>query len=242
MICDVFDEAVRAFVRLHCQNERKNKNHNKVFKPMSVNENSYSALSLKYIRKLFPVVGNGLVLTLFLSSFAVYSDCWEKGITQTKLCQKRGIDGHFIPIPVVIGLWYGTKMIDYHSRTVPISTHKRECSYLKQNELQRLKCDDKCNPIDFRGMASSYGRISTDSANMFFCALNHFSNISSKYKESNWNWTLVNLRKDGSLFHIAVVLDGLGLIRKLKSPMLLQKFCWWQVDLFRLQHPSSTSM
>ena len=52
------------------------------------------------------VIGTGLILTLCLSCFAVYSDCWEKGITQTKLCQRRGIDGHFIPIPVVIGLWY----------------------------------------------------------------------------------------------------------------------------------------
>ena len=122
-----------------------------------------------------------------------------------------------------------------------ISMYKRECSYLKQNELQRLKCDDTCNPIDFRGMASSYGRISTDSANMFFCELS-FLNNTSKYEELIWNRTLVNLRKDGSLFHIAVVLDGLGLIRQRESPMLLQKLCWWQVDLFRLQHLSSTSM
>ena len=69
-----------------------------------------------------------------------------------------------------------------------------------------------------------------------------FLNNTSKYEELIWNRTLVNLRKDGSLFHIAVVLDGLGLIRQRESPMLLQKFCWWQVDLFRLQHPSSTSM
>ena len=63
-----------------------------------------------------------------------------------------------------------------------ISTHKRECSYLKQNELQRLKCDDKCNPIDFRGMASSYGRISTDSANMFFCELSFYEYYLKNYQ------------------------------------------------------------
>ena len=241
MICDVFDEAVRAFVRLHCQNERKNKNHNKVFKPMSVNENSYSALSLKYIRKLFPVVGNGLVLTLFLSSFAVYSDCWEKGITQTKLCQKRGIDGHFIPIPVVIGLWYGIKwsiiILEWCPyRHISVNVH----IWIKMN-FKDLNVMISAILLIFevwQAVMGGYQLILQICSSVSY----HFLNISSKYKESNWNRTLVNLRKDGSLFHIAVVLDGLGLIRKLKSPMLLQKFCWWQVDIFRLQHPSSTSM
>ena len=65
----------------------------------------------------------------------------------------------------------------------------------------------ECNPIDFRGMASSYGRISTDSANMFFCK-------STRWCSEFLFSTLVNLRKDGSLFHIAVILDGLGFLRR----------------------------
>ena len=98
------------------------------------------------------VIGIGLILTVCLSSFAVYSDCWEKGITQTKLCQRRGIDGHFIPIPVVIGLWYRHRnqrrkfkiFKNFKISGQPcLSVFKRECSYLKRNELQRLKCDDK---------------------------------------------------------------------------------------------------
>ena len=156
-------------VFFHSQNERKYKDLKIVFKPFR-HKLMWAQLQI-YIWKLLLVVGNGLILTLFLSSFAVYSDCWEKGITQTNLCQRRGIDGHFIPIPVVIGLWYGFERKKYQSRIVPISKYKRECSYLKRNELQRLKCNDTCNPIDFRGMASSYGRISTDSANLFFCKL-----------------------------------------------------------------------
>ena len=58
-------------------------------------------------------------------------------------------------------------------------------------------------------MASSYGRISTDSANMFFCKSSRWRSELAFSKFS----TLVNLRKDGSLFHIAVVLDGLGILR-----------------------------